>query len=309
MELLGSRGNWYKGNLHMHTTVSDGVLTPKEAVARYREAGYDFVALTDHRAVNPAWEGEDFLVLSGAEYDTGDPDGEMPLYHIVGIGMLDTPDLYYPQGRYARRAYPSAQEIISAIRHVGGEAILAHPAWSVTDPEDVYGLRGLLGAEICNTYSGLPWNPGRADSSAYFDIWGKRGKLLSAIASDDSHRYEGEECRSFVMVNAPQLERQSVMEALRAGDFYASEGPAFYGISLEDGEVAVRCGADVETVIFYTNTPWGRGNVQHPEAVHGEETGWERKTVHYRAGYSDRYVRIELIDRKGRRAWSSPYAL
>ena len=73
MELLGGAGNWYKGNLHMHTTVSDGTLSPEEAVARYRAAGYDFVALTDHRTVNPPWEDEDFLILSGAEYDTGDP--------------------------------------------------------------------------------------------------------------------------------------------------------------------------------------------------------------------------------------------
>ena len=120
MELLGGAGNWYKGNLHMHTTVSDGTLSPEEAVARYRAAGYDFVALTDHRTVNPPWEDEDFLILSGAEYDTGDPVGDMPLFHILGIGMMDTPDLYYSHSRYARSAWPSAQEIISAIRHVGG---------------------------------------------------------------------------------------------------------------------------------------------------------------------------------------------
>ena len=83
MRILENRGHWYKGNLYMHTTMSDGVLSPEEAVVRYRRAGYDFVALTDHRMENPYWQEEDFLVLTGAEYDTGDPASSMPVYHIV----------------------------------------------------------------------------------------------------------------------------------------------------------------------------------------------------------------------------------
>ena len=39
---------WYRGNLHTHTTLSDGVLTPEEVKAKYREMGYDFIALCDH---------------------------------------------------------------------------------------------------------------------------------------------------------------------------------------------------------------------------------------------------------------------
>jgi predicted metal-dependent phosphoesterase TrpH len=38
----------FKGNLHTHTANSDGDATPDEVVAWYRDAGYDFLALTDH---------------------------------------------------------------------------------------------------------------------------------------------------------------------------------------------------------------------------------------------------------------------
>ena len=48
-ELLQNQNNWYKGNLHMHTTRSDGKVTPEEAKKIYYQAGYDFIALTDHR--------------------------------------------------------------------------------------------------------------------------------------------------------------------------------------------------------------------------------------------------------------------
>ena len=47
MRILENRFNWYKGNMHMHTTVSDGVLNPVDAIGVYREAGYDFIAITD----------------------------------------------------------------------------------------------------------------------------------------------------------------------------------------------------------------------------------------------------------------------
>ena len=41
-------GRFWKGNLHTHSTKSDGKLTPSEVMAAYRGHGYDFLALTDH---------------------------------------------------------------------------------------------------------------------------------------------------------------------------------------------------------------------------------------------------------------------
>ena len=51
--ITDSKGNkWYKGNLHTHTTSSDGAVSPGEAIKLYNGLGYDFVALTDHWHVN-----------------------------------------------------------------------------------------------------------------------------------------------------------------------------------------------------------------------------------------------------------------
>src|SRR5262245_54655083 len=46
--LFSSTGRFYKGNLHAHSTRSDGKLSPEEVVAAYRDRGYDFLVLTDH---------------------------------------------------------------------------------------------------------------------------------------------------------------------------------------------------------------------------------------------------------------------
>ena len=41
-------GRWFKGNLHTHTTNSDGLLTPSQIAFLYKANGYDFLSITDH---------------------------------------------------------------------------------------------------------------------------------------------------------------------------------------------------------------------------------------------------------------------
>ena len=49
-----------KGNLHAHTTFSDGVRSPQALIAEYESRGYDFLAITDHEDhenwVEPAYQ-------------------------------------------------------------------------------------------------------------------------------------------------------------------------------------------------------------------------------------------------------------
>ena len=42
-------GNWHKGNTHSHSTVSDGRMPLDERFAQFREGGYGFLVITDHR--------------------------------------------------------------------------------------------------------------------------------------------------------------------------------------------------------------------------------------------------------------------
>ncbi len=297
MVLLDGGASWLKGNFHMHTTESDGRLSPSEAVRLYKEAGYDFVALSDHRKVNSEKEEDGFLVLSGAEWDTGDVN-RFPVYHILGIGMERPMRPIYRRAADIFHRAPLPQEIIGAIREAGGIAILAHPAWSVMTPEEIFDLRGLSGAEIYNTFSGLPWNPDRADSSEYFDIWAKNGCFIPCFGGDDAHHYNGEETKCHTRVGARELNRKGILKAVKAGRIYASQGPVFDYISIRGDTVEAGFSEDVKTVVFYTNTPWGKKNVQF--------TGGSREAA-YQLNPTDTFFRIELIDENGRKAWSSPY--
>ena len=49
-----NEGVWLRGNLHMHTSRSDGRLSYEAALALYERAGYDFIAVTDHWILSEA---------------------------------------------------------------------------------------------------------------------------------------------------------------------------------------------------------------------------------------------------------------
>ena len=121
MDLFDPKLPFFKGNLHCHTTVSDGKLNPDEVVALYRDLGYDFLALTDHRRLSAPTHLEGcMLLLSGMEMDYTLP-GEV--LHLIGVGMDERLAGYDLSG--------GPQRCINLYRRCGGRAIVAHPAWSL----------------------------------------------------------------------------------------------------------------------------------------------------------------------------------
>jgi len=278
---------WYKGNLHTHTTLSDGEKTPEEVVALYRAKGYDFLALTDHWVTGDGWAEDDFLMLSGVEYDTGG-DMEKGIYHIVGVGMQRPVSL-------DSKPRPDAQTIIDKIHEADGMPILAHPSWSMNRAWESCRLTGLEGCEIYNTTSGLPFNC-RPYSGAFLDDMANLGCFLPCMAADDAHNYCGDETRSYLMVQADELSRDAILAAIRRGDFYSSQGPRF-SVSREGDTIKV-VSTPVESIVFFTNWIW------EPDRA---AVGHGICEAQFKIKPEDRWVRIELADADGNMAWSSFY--
>ena len=70
VEGFSKTGNWYKGNLHCHSTNSDGKLSPKEVVDLFKENGYSFLCFSDHDIYTDyrsEFDSEDFIILPGLE--------------------------------------------------------------------------------------------------------------------------------------------------------------------------------------------------------------------------------------------------
>ena len=86
--LLPVVDRYFKANLHTHSTISDGKLSPAEVKEAYKAKGYQILALTDHKViVNHSHMTEpDFLMLTGIEVNYNDtqtqPGYYLKTYHL-----------------------------------------------------------------------------------------------------------------------------------------------------------------------------------------------------------------------------------
>ncbi len=279
---------WFKGNLHTHTTESDGRISPEECYALYKSKGYDFLARTDHWKVSDAGAYEGMLLLSGCEYDFGsDPaDG---VYHIVALGMERDPQI-------TRAMTPG--EAVERIHANGGLANIAHPAWSLDTPDQILRYGNIFDmTEIYNSVSGLPRNA-RPYSGLIVDMLASRGVYLPLIADDDVHFYVPgfDACRSFIMVEAEECTRESILAAIAAKRFYATQGPELY-VRIEGGKLLVDCSPVCE-IVYFSNLVWSGHRADTAadgeRLTHGEYTPQQ----------NDRFLRVEVRDAAGNMAWS-----
>jgi hypothetical protein len=144
------------------------------------------------------------------------------------------------------------QAVIEHVNRVGGLSIAAHPAWSLNTPQFLASLDGVEIAEVYNTMSDEPFNGPRGNSESLLDVTAANGKYFNLIAADDSHPYRGEHCVSYVMVQAAELSAPAILEGLRAGRFYATQGPEFHSIDIQDGLITVET-SPVSRITFCSN--------------------------------------------------------
>ena len=80
--LLPHSGKFYKANLHCHSTVSDGELTPEELKKIYKEQGYSILAYTDHDVLISHAElaDENFLPLNGYEMEINERSDRLIIF-------------------------------------------------------------------------------------------------------------------------------------------------------------------------------------------------------------------------------------
>ena len=272
-----------KINLHTHTTLSDGKKSPDEVLARYREEGYDAVALTDHWYYGKSGEFDGMTILSGGEYNIGGSDCRNGVFHIVGFGMTREPSVTLSM---------TAQQLIDAIHDAGGLVDLAHPAWSLNTLEQILPLAHVDVTEIYNTVSGLGMSR-RADSSLIVDMLASAGRVYPLIAADDAHYYTGDECVSWIMAEAEVNSRESILDAIRNGRFSATQGPEIH-MTQENDEFVVRC-TPASEIVFFSNLVWT------PRAFTGDGITEAR----YKPRNGECFLRAEVKDKNGKRAWTN----
>lgn len=282
-----------KLGLHTHTTLSDGRATPEEAARIYRDAGYDAIAITDHWKYGEECEIEGLRILSGCEYDIGGNDGSHAV-HIVGVGMTSDPQIPADWKNMQKTAFSKAAEVIKRIKLFNGLAIVAHPAWSLNTPEQIMTLGDFDASEIYNAVSECGMSD-RAYSDVVLDQLATAGRLTNLVAADDTHYYEGDACRGWVMVESNEADTQSILRAIRAGKFYATQGPEVHIEKIAPDKVRVVC-SPVSKIAFQGNTTWASGRIIREDGLVKAE---------YTKYPTDRFVRAEVTDANGNKAWTN----
>ena len=258
--LLPQVKKYFKANLHTHSTISDGRLTPQEVKDHYKSHGYSILSLTDHNIVvdHSALNDDDFLMLTGAEFNINEkdiPTSHYKTYHLNFIAKK--PDtLWQPFGvKYREDVQPYADKaeiedmpreydvdavnaIIARANEKGHLVMYNHPVWSLQDYPDYAPLKGLWGMELCN-YSSVVCGWDDWHNWAIYRDMRNRGDIFP-VGADDSHSTR-DACGGWIMVGAETLRYDSVISALEKGDFYASTGPEIYSLTLEGTTLRVRC--------------------------------------------------------------------
>ncbi|MEU5656860.1 CehA/McbA family metallohydrolase [Streptomyces sp. NPDC047737] len=289
-------GRFWRGNLHTHSDRSDGALSPAETVAHYRQAGYDFLALTDHFRSEYGFpltdtrslRKPDFTTLLGAELHAPRTEAG-PSWHIVAVGLpLDftppTPGESGPQ--LARRA-----------RAAGAYVGMAHPAASLLSTADAESLDAAHAVEV---YNALADREDRGDSWHITDVLLNRGHRLHAFAADDAHLQPQDPpgCAAWVQVRSETLTPQALLTALKAGHYYSSTGPELHDVQLTGHQLTVHCSP--ATKVMVTGGAPG-GQVQ-------QGTDLTECTLPVQM-FSGRHCRITIEDAAGGRAWTNPIHL
>jgi hypothetical protein len=294
-------GRFWRGNLHTHSTRSDGVLSPEEVCRRYRAEGYDFLALTDHFIGTYGYPIVDtvpfrapgFTTLLGAEVHSGAmANGE--LWHILAVGLppdftpSDSPDFHPKLGQ------ESGAEIAARAVAAGAFVAIAHPQWSGLTLEDARGITAAHAVEIYN--HGCAMGCDRPDGFSIADLLLTEGRRLSLIATDDAHFSEPDHFGGWVMVKATENTPEALLAALKDGAFYSSQGPELRDVWVDGDHVVVESSAVVSAIVQ------GRGT--GARAVHGASMTSTRVPMARLNGSP--WLRVTVIDAAGKRAWSNP---
>lgn len=305
---LHTEGNWYKGNLHLHSTNSDGRKTPEETAKVYQDHGYHFIAFTEHE--HYIWDSElnrdGFLILPGVEFACDNPE-PWRIYHLLGIGRHGAGKAptaengYYDGQRFPTKEWKglgTIQSTLDEIRAANNLAVFNHPNWSRLELSDFVDLQGFFAMEIFNY--GCERESRTGLSIDYWDSLLRRGRKIWGVATDDAHFAIPDFCGGWVMVNAPELTIEAITDALEEGNFYSSSGPEITRYDVEDGVVRLDC-SDAREIHFVTYESFGR-------SFFAEEGGSLRHGEFQLSG-RELYVRAEVVDHSGRTAWTNPIFL
>lgn len=307
IELLPRSGNFYKVNLHTHSTLSDGNFTPLELKDLYLSNGYDAIAFTDHRKCipHPDLTDEKFLAITGTELDFSQKDENGKLLKAVHLNAFACDPLKSSEYVSMPLDYELINRMIELLKNDNFFVVLNHPVWSNMSSEEIEKIHGFDAMEINNSIAVMFNN--FSDDSALYEYFLRAGGRALPIAADDSHKIfdDGspfvEYAQSFVMVKTDELSYQAVMKAISSGSCYSSTGPQFENLWLEGDLLHIECSPVFGVFVHSKFLDVKTQAVEKTDCI----THVDLDISEIRKVWP--YFWVQLRDTKGGKAWATPF--
>jgi hypothetical protein len=246
-------GQWLRGNLHSHSTRSDGERDPQAVIDDYAARGYGFLMLSDHdicssREECGVWSERGMILIPGNEISAQGPH----LLHVDADRHI--------------KPLRSRQEILNQINACGfasesngkrgrGFAVINHPNWhgnfNHCTIEQLREWAGYVGLEI---YNGVI---SRLDGSPYatnkWDILLNDGRRVWGFANDDSHAARGDVELGWNTAYVKEHTLDGVIDALVSGRFYPSTGVTITGIHVDGDKIRIET-ENAQRIVALKNT-------------------------------------------------------
>ncbi|MCL2647510.1 MAG: CehA/McbA family metallohydrolase [Phycisphaerales bacterium] len=276
---------WLKGNLHAHSTRSDGTRSPQKVLDLYAALGHDFAALSDHDILS------DYTGLNPHHMILLPGSNEVSSFgnHLLQIGSTA---IAHP--------HENRQRVIDDILATGGLAIINHPNWEAHWNHCPYELlQKLLGYHGLEIFNGVCLD---LEGSAYaIDKWERllsEGRIVWGFANDDSHR-DNQEGRGWNVAQVPTHESQNpaaILAALKSGNFYASTGVTIDAIEVIGSTLHITA-KDAQEIELY-----GDHAVRLAVSKSNEIT-------FDAANANATYLRAQLYGQGSAMAWTQPFVI
>ncbi|MCD6509389.1 MAG: CehA/McbA family metallohydrolase [Thermoprotei archaeon] len=338
MYKISSDKSWIKGSLHCHSTASDGRLAPEDVIEYYAHRGYHLVSITDHEKITNA-NSRSIITLSGVELSRGKSRLGEP-YHVVALGVddphilklrevQDVIDAVNSMGGLALIAHP----YWSSLTHGDLMDIEGYIAIEIYNTG--------CDVEVGKGYSTVHWD---GLLSRGLMIWG-----VAVDDAHRYFMYPIDADGGWIWIDVPEEDEEAVMKSLKEGRFYSSTGPMIQELELTDELLHIEATPAARVNIISHNgrgicihesfiprilemwsNPEGRRELKDlfDNLEVTEEKGLKRvfvsrgaikleisygrrglEAIHIEGRLGHGYVRVEVIDREGKVAWTNPIRL
>ena len=303
---------WFKGNLHTHTNKSDGDSSPETVVDWYSNNKYDFLVLSDHNHLTILDSNQTKLLLIPGEEIT------LNLPYTIHINAIGIKKVIEPTLRPTK--VKTLQANIDNIISSGGLAEINHPnfRWALNE-KDLVQVRGAHFIEVFNgNYN--THNYGGGGKKSVEEMWdemlSKKIKIWG-VAVDDSHHFKEEFAphrhnpgRGWVEVFAKNLSEKNILDSMRNGYFYFSNGVKFKKINFNKEKIELSIAGDYFNKglsnSLLTDSKYTTQLISNEGEIIEEVNGKSVKFNLLKDNMKYTYFRTKTISSTGSMGWTQP---